>query len=221
MSRADVYDPIARTWRPSIDMGTMRHHPNTITLPDGRVLILAGHNAEGDTGILRAGYIDPKNGFALTNGSSSMTEMRGYHSVSILLPDGRVLVGGGRDAHTDMSVEKPSFQYYSPDYMDDVRPAIESAPSQINFNQLFPITTSGPEPAEAVLVALGSQTHSFDANQRVVQLPVGAVVAGSNGTRVMIAGGPKDAWIAQPGYYMLFVVDQNRVPSVAKIVHVG
>ena len=72
-----------------------------------------------------------------------------------------------------------------------------------------------------MLVALGSMTHSFDENQRVVQLPVGAVLPGSNGTNVMITGGPSDSSTAPPGYYMLFVLDQNRVPSVAQMVHLG
>jgi hypothetical protein len=221
INQADVYDPIARRWTRSINTGVERHHPSTITLPDGRVLIITGHNMDGDSGVLRAQYVDPRNGFALTNGTSSMTQIRGYHTISLLLPDGRVLVGGGRDARTDTSVEKPNFQYYSPDYMNKVRPAIVGASTQIAYKQTFPIVTAGAAPKEAVLVGLGSMTHSFDANQRVVQLPVGNVLPGSNGTSVMIAGGPSDAWSAPPGYYMLFVLDANRVPSTAQIVHVG
>ena len=221
MAAADVYDPIAGSWKASIATGTERHHPATITLPDGRVLVLTGHNMDGDAGVLNAQYIDPMNGFSVTSGTSSMAQIRGYHTVTLLLPDGRVLVGGGRDASTDTSVEKPSVQYYSPDYMTQARPAIVAATTQIGYRQTFSIITAGPAPKEAVLVALGSMTHSFDENQRVVQLPVGTVLPGSSGTTVMIAGGPSDAWNAPPGYYMLFVLDQNRVPSVAKIVHVG
>jgi hypothetical protein len=222
ISQADVYDPITNQWRSPIITGTERLHPSTITLPDGRILILNGHNMDGDNGVLRAQYIDPATGFSVTNGTSAMTDIRGYHSIALLLPDGRVLVGGGRDADTDTSLEKPTIQYYSPDYMTKPRPSIASAPTQIGYKQTFPIITSpGVTPKDAVLVGLGSMTHSFDSNQRVVQLPVPVVLPGANGTNVMIAGGPSDAWAAPPGYYMLFVLDQNRVPSVAKIVHVG
>jgi galactose oxidase len=221
MKQADVYDPIAKKWIASVDTGTERHHPSTITLPDGRVLILTGHNMDGDMGMLSAQYIDPMNGFSASTGTSAMTQIRGYHTISLLLPDGRVLVAGGRDASTNTSVEKPSLQYYSPDYMTQPRPVILGAPTQIGFSQTIPIVTSGRTPKEAVLIALGSMTHSFDENQRVVQLPVGAVLPGANGTSVMIAGGPKDSSSAPPGYYMLFVLDQNRVPSVAQIVHIG
>jgi hypothetical protein len=221
MTHADVYDPIKKQWTQHLDTGTERHHPATITLPDGRVLVLAGHNTDGDTGELTAQYIDPFNGYSITRGTSAMDQIRGYHSIALLLPDGRVLLAGGRDADKDTSVEKPSFQYYSPDYLTKPRPTIVGAPTNIGFKQVFPIVTSGPAPKEAVLVGLGSMTHSFDENQRVVQLPVGAVVPGSNGTSVMVAGGPSDAWNAPPGDYMLFVLDQNRVPSVAQMVHVG
>lgn len=221
MRQVDVYDPLARTWKASIDTGTSRHHGGTVVLPDGRVLIVAGHDMDGDTGVLRAQYVDPANGFSVTNGETAMAQVRGYHSVTLLLPDGRVLVGGGRDVATGESVEKPSFQYYSPDYMSKPRPGIVGVATQIGYRQTFPIVTAGPAPKEAMLVALGSMTHSFDANQRVVQLPVGAVVPGANGTRVMVASGPADAWVAPPGHYMLFVLDANRVPSVAKIVRIG
>ena len=37
----------------------------------------------------------------------------------------------------------------------------------------------------------------------------------------MIAGSPANSHVAPPGYYMLFVLDANRVPSVATIVHIG
>ena len=47
-------------------------------------------------------------------------------------------------------------------------------------------------------MSLGSMTHSFDSNQRSVQL----------------------ALTPPPGYYMLFLLDASRTPSVAAIVRV-
>jgi len=32
---------------------------------------------------------------------------------------------------------------------------------------------------------------------------------------------PKDATFAPPGYYMLFILDNNNVPSIGKFVKVG
>jgi hypothetical protein len=108
----DVYDPVSDTWRSPIRTGTAREYPSTVILPDGRMLIVNGK--ESNAGVRRAGYVDPRNGFAYSVGSSETAEMRGYHNVALLLPDGRVLVGGGRDLVQAESPEKTNFRYYSP-----------------------------------------------------------------------------------------------------------
>ena len=64
-------------------------------------------------------------------------------------------------------------------------------------------------------MSLGSMTHSFDMNQRYVQL----AAAPQSATTVQVTG-PANVQTAPPGYYMLFVLDQNRVPSVARFVQV-
>jgi hypothetical protein len=220
MSRADVFDPSAIAWHAPVETGTTRHHPAAVALPDGRILIITGHNMTGDLGVLHAQYVDPRTGFSVQTGASAMTEMRGYHTVALLLPDGRVLLAGGRDANTSSSLEKPTLQYYSPDYIGKPRPQILSAPSQIAYKGLFAVQTTGPAPTDVELVGLGSMTHSFDMNQRVVQVPVGAVRQ-SGSIFTVIAGGPSDTHVAPPGYYMLFALDKNGVPSVAKIVKLG
>jgi Domain of unknown function (DUF1929) len=219
-SHVDVFDPMAKAWRPTIDTGTPRMDPATVVLPDGRVLIINGHDPDGNPGVLRAEYVDPLNGFSLTDGTASMPDQRGYHGVALLLPDGRVLIGGGRDGDTWSSWEKPTIQYYSPDYLTKPRPTILQAPAQVAYNQPFAVFTAGGAPKDAVLVALGSMTHSFDQNQRVVQLPITKVVS-SNGKYALATVSPHDGWVAPPGTYMLFVLDGNRVPSVAKMIHLG
>ncbi|MFP5256672.1 MAG: galactose oxidase-like domain-containing protein [Acidimicrobiia bacterium] len=220
MQQADVYDPIRSTWQPSIATGVMRHHPATVGLPDGRILVLAGHNMLGDSGVLGAQYIDPANGFAVTDAAGGMTQTRGYHTVSLLLPDGKILLAGGRDSDTETTLEKPTLQYFSPDYMAKVRPTITGAPATLSYGGTFPITVDGAPPSEVVLVGLGSMTHSFDSNQRVVQLPVGKVQDLGGGSYRVITGGPKDAHVAPPGHYMMFVLDGDRIPSVATMVRV-
>ena len=71
--------------------------------------------------------------------------------------------------------------------------------------------------SEIVLVAMGSMTHSYDMNQRVVELPV--IYSGDYGEHsFQITRAPLDAATAPPGNYMLFALDENRVPSIAKIV---
>ena len=71
--------------------------------------------------------------------------------------------------------------------------------------------------AELVLVALGATTHSYDMNQRLVEMEI--VQRADYGEHTLPIGrAPQSAATAPPGNYMLFALDQERVPSVAKII---
>jgi hypothetical protein len=136
----------------------------------------------------------------------------------LLLPDGRVLVAGGRDRDTTTSLEKPTYQIYSPDYLSRARPTINAAPTTLSYGSVFGIGTLGPEPTEVMLVGLGSMTHSFDSNQRAIELPMGAIPGTGGAPTLVVAGAPADGHVAPPGYYLLVVLDANRTPSAARIV---
>jgi len=62
-----------------------------------------------------------------------------------------------------------------------------------------------------VLMRPGAVTHAFNQNQRYV----GCAISGTTATAVK-ATAPPDGSIAPPGYYLLFLVDHDRVPSAAK-----
>jgi Kelch motif len=87
---AELYDPRTGHWSPTGSMHAARSSHTAIRLADGRVLVLQP-GARPD-----AELYDPRTGrWRVTHG---MTMFRsGYYS-EILLPDGRVLVAGGRDA---------------------------------------------------------------------------------------------------------------------------
>ena len=218
MSHFDVYDPAQNRWLAHGNSGIARKHPATVLLPDGRVAVVNGHSTPdgNDPNTRRAAYIDPAHHFSQTLGTASQQSVRGYHNVAVLLPDGRIFVAGGRDDVTLETVEKPTFEYLSPDYMDQPRPKILGT-TAIDYGAQFGIAVSGPAPATVVLMGLGSMTHSFDMNQRYVQLELTSVLSG-NGFLVAVSKGPRDTRVAPPGYYMLFVLDANGVPSVARIV---
>jgi hypothetical protein len=235
MGHIDVFDPAQNAWRASIRMHGLRHDPATVLLPDGRVLVLAGHD---DMSFVKltgyAEYVDPRNNFSVTQGASNMPETRAYHGVAVLLPDGRVVLGGG-NVNGDDLVERQDFRYYYPDYMSKPRPQLVTADSSLAIGGFGMITVAhGTQVAEAALMGLGSMTHEFDMNQRLVQLrvfdghvtmtnqsgvlmPADASQCGPSCVDVYFVQAPATPQLAPPGDYMLFVLDANRVPSTGKM----
>jgi hypothetical protein len=92
------------------------------------------------------------------------------------------------------------------------RPTIVSA-GQIRYGQsMLAEVGLGQRISKVTLVRSGSVTHSFDQSQRFV--PLAFEQTGST-LRVQ---GPPDRKVAPPGTYMLFVLDDAGVPSIARIV---
>src|SRR5262249_55848019 len=158
------------------DLGGPRRYPATVLLPDGKVLIVSGYDSRGSAApiVQNAQYLDARAPASFTTGGAAMGEVRGYHNVALLLPDGRVFVGGGRsagEAPPDPEDESPSFRYLYPPYMSPresppPRPSITAAPTAVRYATGFSVEFSGGPISEVVLMGLGSMTHSFDTNQR-------------------------------------------------------
>jgi hypothetical protein len=92
------------------------------------------------------------------------------------------------------------------------------APAELARGQAFTITATVPAQRailSAVLIAPAAVTHGNDMHQRLVRLPIS--VAGGSVTAAV----PASPALVPPGYYMLFIVDSQGVPSVARFVHVG
>jgi hypothetical protein len=154
---------------------------------------------------------------------AAQAEDRGYHSTAALLPDGRVLSSGddfnGTDVdadangHDDDGETSDSIELYSPPYLfRGDRPVITSAPKAWGT-----ASRSGWRPAagRAVLMAPSATTHGADMTQRHVELAVD-----SRDAEGMVLRAPATGGIAPPGMYMLFVLDDKGVPSVASWVRV-
>jgi hypothetical protein len=148
---------------------------------------------------------------------SSMAERRLYHSTAILLPDGRVMSGGGGfPASTGGDANHTTIEYYSPPYLfKGARPSISSAPASVSGGQQFFVgTPDATSISKVTLVRLSSVTHAFNQNQHINILSFRQASGGLNVTA------PGSGTLCPPGYYMLFLVNSNGVPSVASIVQV-
>ena len=151
-----------------------------------------------------------------TNRYTSMAadpQPRGYHSTALLLPDGRVMTYGSNPGDGSFN-EKISI--YSPPYLfHGARPQITSVATRYwTYGSTQQITAS-QRIVSAELIRPAAVTQSSDPNQRLVALPVS--VSGKH-IRLTVTGNPN---MAPPGWYMLFVVNANGVPSVAKWIHVS
>lgn len=204
------YAKPAAGWARGPSMPTARAHMNVVQVPDGSAYGIGGNAADlNDSPRPRTLHYDPS-----TQRWTSMavqSSRRAYHSTALLLPDGRIMSAG--DNYAGGGLQRIDF--YSPPYLfRGKRPRISSAPRQVASGRRFTIKTSGPPVTRAVLMAPGSTTHANEMNARHVRLAVTRTRTG------FVATAPtKNA--APPGYYMLFVLRHNGVPSVARWVHVG
>src|SRR5260221_9451663 len=159
-------------------MRTRCHYPIVVTLPDGRMAIVGGHNSAGNAGVGNVQYFDPITR-TIASGAAVMPEVRGYHMIASLLDDGRILVGSGIPGGRVIGgSEQTTMRIYEPDYMYKSRPAVlATEPGAALGGTFLTLVTSTTPIAEGVLMALSSQTHSVDMNQRLVQLRLLPTVA--------------------------------------------
>lgn len=206
-------------------------------LPDGTILATNGGERDAlqppgyELPVHQAELYDPATD-TWTPLASSRRD-RFYHNSGMLLPDGRVIVGGNsplpalygnrRDqvyGVTGNNEKDPSFEIFSPPYLfKGPRPEIAYAPSGVAWGSTFPIRLAGSEEIGSVaLVRLPSPQHVIDSDSRSVELSF------EQQGDTLTATAPPDGVIAPPGYYYLFVnkkTPKGLVPSVAAIVRVG
>ena len=203
----------APAWSRTADMNFPRVNVNAVLLPDGNVLVIGGQRAgkwnADPQAVLEPELYDPRTDTWTV--LPPMQHPRQYHSVAVLLPDGRVLGAGGVDpsaAERDLR----SMEVFSPPYLFmGPRPVISACPANAAYGATFDVDTPDAAAVDSVvLMRPCATTHHTDAGQRYVKLAITGRTAG----QVTVAA-PADGNQAAPGYYMLFVVKANGVPSEA------
>jgi hypothetical protein len=200
-------------WRSVESMKYPRYRPNLVILPDGNIFAVGGSLfGKGDP---ECAIHDPEmwDANSETWGSlASMQRPRIYHSTAVLLPDGRILVAGGENDH--VSGGERNAEIYSPPYLfKGLRPTVTSVPTTSLYGEDFRVDT--PDAAaitSVVFMKPGATTHNFDQDQRYVPL------AFSSGPDYVDVTPPPNANVAPPGYYMLFLINDDGVPSTASFI---
>lgn len=197
---------------------------NAVLLPDHTVFVTGGSLKQEDKPLAR---LQPEIYDPATDAWTPMavsTVPRLYHSTALLLPDATVLSSGGNPdgGHhvewDDDPNEEMRLEVFSPPYLfRGPRPVITSAPGVCTYGQTISIKSiQAANIRWASLVRNGVTTHSFDGGQRLVDLEIKNRAGG-----VVSATVPANPNLTPPGWYMLFLVDNDGVPSVASWIRVG
>ena len=208
-----------------------------VLLPTGHVMAFNGTSGDEVLGpgtsmpVRQAELFDPATG--QWTEMASQSEARAYHSSAMLLPDGRVLVGGHAPIPTLYGTHQTlpggftdnhrntTFEIYSPPYLFwGPRPVISAAPGRLGYGRTFTIRTSRASAIKSVVLMRNTATtHVIDGDQRSVELRI----VRRTGNTVTVAA-PPNGRVAPPGPYLLFVnagSSRGLIPSVAKQVFVG
>ena len=201
-------------WQFTGSMAFARRHLNLTVLPTGEVLATGGVTGTGfndiSQGVHAAEIWNPGTGSWTTMSSSSIT--RGYHATALLLPDGRVIHAGSGDGAG--APNERNAEIFSPPYLfRGARPGITSIPEDVGYGASFRVTTPDAGKITHVsFIRLGAVTHAFDQGQRFQRLRFDADNTGLTVTA------PSEPNRAPPGYYLLFILNGEDVPSVGRII---
>jgi galactose oxidase-like protein len=237
----EILDTQAATpsWSPAGEMHHARINVNALLLPDGKVLIIGGHDrykwgphtwdstlkehAQEEAEIYDPSVaFDPGNPSAAFTRVASMHAPRTYHSTAVLLPDGSVLVAGGSDPHEPSQTpprdtDEKHMEIYEPPYFHQgQRPVIDAISDtggpadQIHYGGQFTVQYQVEAGATIASVLLMRPSAStHHTNTEQRHVPLNFTPSSANTLEVQVLS---DSSVAPPGYYMIFLVDSNGRP---------
>ncbi|KAF8673870.1 Copper radical oxidase [Rhizoctonia solani] len=211
-------------------------------LPDGKVLIMNGAKtgtagygnvpdqigqSNADNPAFTPVLYDPAAPAGSRFSSAGMPTSniaRLYHSVSTLLPDGRVMIAGSNpNADVETRPYKTEYQveYISPPYMTKTRPTYTGLPAAWNYGQNITLSVTlpaslNPPSITVSLMDLGFSTHGVHMDMRMIKLKATL----SSNRKSLVITGPPNASIYPPGPAWVYVLS-NGVPSKAQKVLIG
>lgn len=217
----DLKDP-APHFTPGPTLPEPVRYPNVVNLPDDTTLISNGsrdYRGKGGTNNTLGQLLHPDG--TLTP-AADPTIGRDYHSEAVLLPDGRILTAGSDPLFDDEQNLVPGtfeqrVEIYTPPYLfRGARPTIGQAPTTLARGRTATVATPDAEHIRSArLIKASTATHVTTTDMRSVALDMAPT---PNGVSVTVPANPA---LTPPGPYMLFLVNDQGVPSVAQMVSVG
>ena len=218
--------------------GTVRANACAVLLPTGQVLVTGGTKPNPNkmvstdpdsVGVLEPELYTPDIDWSTGDFTGlgnwrtvnePATVPRGYHSVALLLPDGRVWTAGTTESWAGLAAAEKRVELFSPWYTGMPRPQVLSiAPKRrpgrvrtegFDYGETLTATVTGTIERVA-LTRCGSVTHGYDSDQRYVGLAFT-----QRGDQLTMTA-PRDGSVAPPGYYMLWIIDDTGVPCESAV----
>lgn len=204
----------------SLSEGT--RYPSASLLPDDSLLVTGGssdYRGRGGSDVLQARLYDAK-----TDAYKKVADPavgRNYHSGSLLLPDGRVMIFGSDSLYSDEANTRPGvfeqrIEIYTPPYLyRDSKPELTAGPKKIERGGTGLFTTQhASKITSAKLMRPSAVTHVTDTDQRTIALEM---KKSEDGITVTV---PENRALVPSGWYMLFVTDDQGTPSEGMWVEV-
>ncbi|MFJ2087813.1 galactose oxidase-like domain-containing protein [Streptomyces sp. NPDC087901] len=204
----------------SLDEGT--RYPSASLLPDDSLLVTGGsddYRGRGGSDVLQARLYDGKSDTYTRVADPAVG--RNYHSGSVLLPDGRVMIFGSDSLYSDKANTRPGvfeqrIEIYTPPYLyRGSRPELTAGPKRIERGGTAVFTANRASSVRsAKLMRPSAVTHVTDTDQRSVALGLKRTDGGISVTV------PENRALVPSGWYMLFVTDDRGTPSEGMWVEV-
>lgn len=223
----------------------VRYHANATILPTGEVLVSGGKFGDNldQTAVLEGEIYNPfsKDPQREWRTVAPARVRREYHSVALLMPDGRIWhAGTSRNGAPGKENQEVAIDLYEPWYYSLTRPIISSmtgaradpfypgAPLMNPHDSGSRVQVTHFRPVRRfALVRAGSVTHAFNSDQRYIELQGQQLVT----ERFQHLGftffrftfrltSPPSSSITPPGNYLLFAIDDLGVPSVGRFIRI-
>jgi hypothetical protein len=155
---------------------------------------------------------------------ANTTIARLYHSEAVLLDDARVLVSGSdpEDERTWFAPQEYRTEIWTPPYIlnGGARPAFSLENLDWSYGQQvsFPVTATGSGSIGSYRVSLMGSVASTHGNSMGQRTYFPATSCSSVSCTVTA---PPDANVCPPGWFQMFLLDGNNVPSHATWVRIG
>ena len=216
------YDPTSNTWTLGSHFAPLRSRPETVLLPDRRILTLAGYKEEP----LDPSPVNQWNHMDLTDlydpyadtwrRLAPMPRKREYHALAILVPDGRVIVVGGEGQPGNEPPQSIIDAFEPPYLFRGIRPQIlnlEKTDYLRGDTVRFNIGRTNA-PTSVVLQSTQAVTHMMNCGENRF-LPLDFEQQGQAIEAII----PEDSLHSLPGWYLLWAMVDD-IPSVAHMVRI-